>query len=182
MAVSMPAKTRARTPAAVKSEAPDENGLVDQLVAAWAVNNRLNLMLLDHITDDGLKATLSARGGRTVGRQLAHMHMVRVGWLENSRGRGLVAGVTRFDSKAEPGRAELKKAFAASGDAVAAFLRDQMTGPRRPASVRGGVGVWFGYLLAHEGHHRGSMLLTLKQTGHALDESMRWGIWAWDKI
>jgi hypothetical protein len=34
-----------------------------------------------------------------------------------------------------------------------------------------------GYLIAHEGHHRGSILLTLKQTGHKVSTEIQFGIW-----
>jgi len=48
---------------------------------------------------------------------------------------------------------------------------------RRACSHGGQVGgfkrdivVLLGYLIAHESHHRGSILLTAKQAGHPLDE------------
>ncbi len=36
-------------------------------------------------------------------------------------------------------------------------------------------------LIEHEAH-RGSGLLSLKQTGHSLADALRWGLWAWNKI
>ena len=39
-----------------------------------------------------------------------------------------------------------------------------------------------GYLIAHEGHHRGSILLTLKQSGHKVSTEIQFGIWDWAKL
>jgi len=38
------------------------------------------------------------------------------------------------------------------------------------------------YFIAHESHHRGSILLTLKQSGHPLDVRSCGAIWDWDRI
>ena len=39
--------------------------MVEQMLEAWHTNNRINLFLIDHISDEGLRCTLSARGGET---------------------------------------------------------------------------------------------------------------------
>ena len=43
-------------------------------------------------------------------------------------------------------------------------------------SKRGGRDV------AHESHHRGNIMLTIKERGHNVDKAMQYGIWAWDQI
>lgn len=41
---------------------------------------------------------------------------------------------------------------------------------------------WLPYLVAHESHHRGNILLTLKTSGHKLDQDTSYAIWNWDKM
>jgi uncharacterized damage-inducible protein DinB len=152
-----------------------------QLVETWRANQRINLLLLGRISDEGLRCTLSTRGGRDVARQFAHLHDVRVMWLE-SRDRAAARGLTRFASKESPDRERLAAALAASSEAVERFLSDCAAGRRRKPGFRRGVVTALGYFIAHESHHRGSILLTLKQCGHGLDQETRYAIWDWDRV
>ena len=38
----------------------------EQIIETWHINNRVNLMLIDAIPDEGLNCTLSKHGGRTL--------------------------------------------------------------------------------------------------------------------
>lgn len=165
---------------------PDETSpppaLLAQLVETWRVNHRVNERLIDAIDDEGLRCTLSTRGGRDVARQFAHLHDVRRTWLE-ARDRKLAEGLERFASKESPDRARLRSALARSSAAVERFLEQCVAGGRKgKQGFRRGVVTTLGYFLAHEAHHRGSILLTLKQCGRSVDPATRYAIWDWDRI
>jgi uncharacterized damage-inducible protein DinB len=163
------------------NERMPEAELLDQLVEAWETNNRITLMLVDGISKDGMADTLSTRGGRDVSRQLAHLHMNRLRQLVGKGGKDLAEGLVEFESKEQPSAAKLKKALTASGKAISKFIREVGTGEREKRQQKKGVAVTVAYHIAHESHHRGAILLTLKQCGHGLDKDITYGIWDWHR-
>jgi uncharacterized damage-inducible protein DinB len=139
----------------------------------------VTLKVLDGLPPEALRATLSKRGGRDIARQFAHVHDVRTAWL---RKPDIPDGVTRFAKRESPPSAELRKALDESADAIERLIRRSCAAGGKVGGFKRDIFVLLGYLIAHESHHRGSILLTAKQTGHALNDDLRWGIWAWDKI
>ena len=155
--------------------------MLDELLEAWRTNNRINLFLIDRISDAGMKCTLSKRGGRDVARQFAHLHNVRV-WHLEKRAKDLAEGLVVFETKVTPSKAKLKKALLASSSAVESFLEGVLAGVPKRRGMKKGVFTTLGYFIAHESHHRGNILLTLKECGHNLDKNDQYAIWGWDQI
>jgi uncharacterized damage-inducible protein DinB len=154
---------------------------VGQLLEAWRTNNRINLLLIDRIGDEGMKCTLSVRGGRNVARQFAHLHNVRL-WHLEKRARDLSAGLTEFETREEPDRRTLKRCLVQSGERIERFLEEAFHGaPKRRPSKKGVVST-LAYFIAHESHHRGNILLTLKQSGRPVAAEVRYAIWDWDRV
>ena len=114
-------------------------------------------------------------------RQFAHIHNNRV-WQLEGRARDLAQPLDKFASKDSPSRERLQEALDASCDAVASFLVDVLAGVPKRRGFRKGVFTTLSYLVAHEAHHRGSILLTLKVSGHPVDKRIRDGIWGWDQV
>ncbi len=155
----------------------------EELLEAWRTNNRINLYLLERISDEGLACTLSTRGGRDVARQFAHLHDVRV-WHLESRARDLATGLTKFGQKGlkrSPPRDELIEAMNTSGASIETFLGDVFDEKPKRRGFKKGIFTTLSYFVAHESHHRGNILLTLKQCGHNLDADSRFAIWGWDQ-
>ncbi len=153
----------------------------DELLEAWRTNNRINLFLIDKISVAGMKCSLSKRGGRDVARQFAHMHNVRV-WHLEKRARDLAEGLAEFETKVTPTKTQLRKALAASGKAVESFLEGVIAGDPKRRGFKKGIFATLGYFVAHESHHRGSILLTLKECGHNIDKAAQYAIWGWDQM
>lgn len=151
-----------------------------QIVETWRINNAILLQLLEHIPRAGMTAVPAGSRGRDVRAQFAHLDRVRRGWLEYFR-TGQRPRVPRYDKARPPDRARLRKALAESGRAVEQFLRAGVRGETRPRMFGRQVVRWMGYLIAHDSHHRGQIMLALKQTGLRLPEEVAlqgvWGSW-----
>jgi uncharacterized damage-inducible protein DinB len=152
----------------------------EALAETWLINHRVNRLLLDALTPEGLAATLSTRGGRTVGQQLVHVYEVRRSKLE-AADRTLAADLPKL-TREQGGEKELiADALERSAQAVAELVR--RTG--EDGKVKGfkrGITALIGYLMAHDAHHRGHALLTLKQCKVKRPEILRFGPWEWNKI
>ena len=155
--------------------------MIEEIAEAWRINHRVNLLMLDGIDDEGLLCTLSTRGGRSVGRQFAHVHDVRRYQLE-VRAKRHAKGLVKFASKDEPDRGALVEALEDSAERVERWLRAAHAGEQGARTQKRGLVPTLGYLIAHESHHRGSIALTLKQCGHALDKDLRYAIWDWNRV
>mgnify|MGYP002623313014 CR=1 FL=1 len=153
----------------------------EELLEAWRTNHRINATLLGAISEEGLRCTLSKHGGRDVARQFAHLHDVRV-WHLQRRAKDLAEGLEVFASKRSPPRGEIEAALDASTEAVGTFLGDVLEGAPKRRGFRKGIFTTLAYFVAHEAHHRGSILLTLKQHGAMPDRDVTMGIWDWDRL
>ena len=54
------------------------------LIDTWEIHQRINLYLLDSILEDYLEDIASSKG-RNVAEQVAHIHNVRLMWLQAAR-------------------------------------------------------------------------------------------------
>jgi uncharacterized damage-inducible protein DinB len=155
--------------------------MIEELLEAWRINNRINLRLIETISDAGMKCTLSKRGGRNVVRQFAHLQYVRVFQL-NRRAKPLAEGARTFATHDEPDRPTLVAALEDSSQRIEQWIRLASEGAPRIKTFKRGLFPTVAYLIAHESHHRGSILLTLKECGEPLEKSTRDGIWGWNTI
>src|SRR5450432_444141 len=147
-----------------------------ELIETWVIHNRINLFLLNAI-DEKYLADISASKGRNVGEQFAHIHNVRLMWLKAAM-HDLLIGQTKIDKDSKITKKLISAELMKSADAIskllsAGFETGKIKGFKPHASA------FFGYLISHESHHRGQITLSLKQSGHPIDQKTQYGLWEW---
>lgn len=93
----------------------------DPLIETWRIHNRINLYMLDAISEEGLGSTPSPKS-KTVYDLFAHIHNVRLLWLKAAAPE-LMEGLEKLETKTVGEKANLRAALEASGDAIAQLLR-----------------------------------------------------------
>ncbi len=153
----------------------------EQIIETWHINNRVHLMLIDAISDEGLHCTLSKRGGGTPAKQFTHLHNLRL-WRLEKVDKELLKGQTKIDTAGTIDKTLLKKRLSESGAAIAKMIENGIDYGGKIKGFKRGVIPFLGYMISHESHHRGNILLTLKQCGHKIPKDIQYGIWAWNQI
>ena len=150
--------------------------LAREVLATWKRHQQILLTLLQRIPEKHLGAVPFDSKGRDVARQFAHLNRNRLGWL-HFHATGQRPELPMSSKGERPKKKELQAALKASGKSVEELLAKAL---RKEARVRmfGKSPVrWMGYLIAHESHHRGQILLALKQSGYVLPEKASQDLW-----
>jgi uncharacterized damage-inducible protein DinB len=150
---------------------------INQLLETWEIHNRINLYVLDAIAAEGLKAQSPAKG-RTVGELFAHLHNVRLMWLK-AAAPDLLEGLAKIEKTGANKKDLIRKSLIDSGKAIRQLVCQGLDAGGKVKGFKPHAPAFVGYLISHEAHHRGQMVLLLKQAGHRLDNKILYGMWEW---
>jgi len=151
-----------------------------QLLETWNIHHQMNVLLIDNITDAGMQKSLSTRGGRTIYQQWVHVHNVRLQWLEICA-PDIFRKYKVLGKEGAVDKKKLLQVLEESAKGISELLERGWDNNGKLKGFKKGVIPFLGYLISHESHHRGNIMLTLKQAGEKIPDAVKWGIWEWNR-
>ncbi len=170
---------------AVKSH---RSQIADSILSAWSTNNRITMFLVENLPSALWDATVPGSPRRTLRMLLGHTHNARCMWIK-TLGRPHGIAVPPSVDRRKVTRSQLIRALNKSAKGIAGLLalgieHDGQIPPTAAYAWRNlplDVGHVLSYFVAHEGHHRGEIVLAARELGHRLPASVTNGLWQWKK-
>ena len=156
-------------------------------VQIFAVNERLNQILIEHLDPSAWKAKPPGKV-RTVAAIFVHVHNVRCKWirlnaphlkvpLQLNRVHCTPRQASRALAQSAASCEEmLAEALGGGEGRVQKFLRDGWARPR-PVGPE-----MLCYMISHEAHHRGQVCMLAHQLGFPLPNKVTSEMWNWEKL
>jgi uncharacterized damage-inducible protein DinB len=154
------------------------------LLDAWKTNNRVTVFLVERLPSEVWNATVPGMPRRTVQMLAGHLHNARCMWIKTlgaEHGIKVPYSVDRHNVKPK----NLIKALGQSSRGILSLLKlgfeNGGTIPNSTAYVWRNlpldVGHVLTYFVAHEGHHRGQIVMIARQLGSRLPIEVTGGLW-----
>ena len=159
-----------------------------EILQAYALNDRMNQLVLEHLDSRAWRAKNSSNKSRTIADIFAHVHNIRCKWLR------LSAPYLKLPARLDRRRCTQKQAQAALAESArlcSQMLAEALSGPqgRVQSFVRDGwARPWppgiamFAYMITHDAHHRGQVCMLAHQLGFPLTGQAAYGMWVWEKL
>ena len=169
----------------MKSGLPPAPDLRATLIAAWRTNNRITVHLIQGLPSALWNITVPG-SQRTIRAVAAHLHNARCMWIKTLGREHGIATPARVDHR-RVARRQLVTALKRSSKGMEALLELGLAAGGQVPPSKGyvwrnlslDVGHVLTYFVAHEGHHRGQILMVARQTGHRLPRAITDGLWQW---
>ncbi|HEY7635577.1 MAG TPA: DinB family protein [Gemmatimonadales bacterium] len=162
--------------------------LRDTILNTWKTSNRVTVFLVEHLPPEVWTSAIPGAPRRTVRMITGHLHNARCMWIK-TLGQELGIAVPRSVDRRKVGRKELIPALERSSRGI---LRLLQLGCDRGGSIPiASTYIWrnlpldvghvLGYLVAHEAHHRGQIVVVARALGYRLPSAVTAGLWQWTK-
>ncbi len=157
------------------------------LLETYAVNERINQLVLEQLHPAAWRAQAPGRNARTIAAIFAHMQNIRRKWLR------LSAPHLKLPAELDRSRCTPRQASAALAESArrcSEMLAEALdpTGRVKQFQRDGWARPWpagaamFSYMIVHDAHHRGQACMLAHQLGFPLPRNVTSQMWSWERL
>jgi uncharacterized damage-inducible protein DinB len=159
----------------------DNVQLADEVLRCWKINNEVDILLLRALPAVIWPMKIPGYPLKTVRMMGAHLHNARCGWINTLGRKWKIVAPSMADNKVVTVR-ELIVALNSSAVRMIELLATGLDNNNKLPGFAPGAVQFMHYMVAHEAHHRGQLIMISRQLGHPFPVEVMGKLWQWSKL
>jgi uncharacterized damage-inducible protein DinB len=155
--------------------------LVEAVLHGWTINNQLDIKLLTSLSPEIWSLKIPGYQRKTVQMMAAHLYNCRCYWIKTLGKKSKAVAPSYLDNQ----HVSPKLVIRALNDSAPVILRLVETGLMNDDTLPGfplGAYHFMQYMITHEAHHRGQLIMAARQMGYPLPVNISGQLWQWTRL
>ena len=158
----------------------------NNLLSTWRTNSRVTEFFFENLPGELWNKQIPGAPRRTIRMIAGHIHNARCMWIKMI-GKQYAVKIPKSVDRRHVSRRALLQALKRSSQGIVELLnagldhRGVLNMSVPWANIPSDAVHFMAYLVAHEAHHRGQIVLAARELGHRLPPDITAGLWQWKK-